>query len=126
MPRVGDCLDALSGSVYFSTLDLSGSFFQVGLEEQDRGKTAFVTRKDKFRFRTMPMGACNSPSVFARLMSMMLRGLSYLCCLVFIDDTIVIGRSFDEHLANMQAVLQRFRQAKLKLKIPSVKCSNTV
>jgi len=116
LPRVNDCLDALSGSVYFSTLDLSGSFFQVGLEEQDRDKTAFVTRKGQFRFQTMPMGACNSPSVFARLMSMALRGLTYLCCLVFIDDTIVIGRSFDEHLANLQAVLQRFRKANLKLK----------
>jgi len=114
---VGDCLDALSGSVYFLTLDLSGSFFQVGLEEQDRDKTAFITRKGQSRIRTMPMAACNSPSVFARLMCMALRGLTYLCCLVFIDDTIVIGRSFDEHLANLQAVLQRFRQAKLKLKL---------
>ena len=28
----------------------------------------------------------------------------------------MIGRSFDEHLANLQAVLQRFREANLKLK----------
>ena len=116
LPRVNDCLDALGGSVYFSTLDLSGSFFQVGLDERDRDKTAFATRKGQFRFTTMPMGACNSPSVFARLMSLALRGLTYLCCLVFIDDTIVMGRSFDEHLANLGAVLQRFRQAHLKLK----------
>ena len=62
------------------------------------------------------MGACNSPSAFARLITLVLSGLTYLCCLVYIDDTIVLGRTFDEHLANLDTVLQRFRQANLKLK----------
>jgi len=62
------------------------------------------------------MGACNSPRAFARLMTLVLSGLTYLCCLIYIDDTIVLDRTFDEHLANMDTVLQRFRQANLKLK----------
>ena len=49
-------------------------------------------------------------------MSFMLHGLTYLCCLVFTDDTVVMSRSFDEHLTHVDLVLQRFRQANLKLK----------
>lgn len=39
-----------------------------------------------------------------------------MCVLSFIDDCIVIGRTFDEHLLNLQLVLNRFRFARLKLK----------
>ena len=119
LPRISDCLDALSGSVYFSTLDLTSSFYSVPIPEMDRDCTAFSTRKGQFRWRVMPMGFCNSPSVFSRLMSLVLKGLT--CVLAFIDDVIVIGKSFAGHLANLEAVFQRFRQAKLKFK-PS-KCN---
>jgi len=96
LPRISDCLDALSGAVWFSTYDQSHSFFQLPLEtEADRNKTAFITRRGHFRFTVLPMGASNSLSVFARLMSLVLHGLTYLCCLVFIDDTVVMSRSFD-------------------------------
>ena len=114
LPKIRDSLDALSGSVYFSTMTFSASFFQLPLDERDRDKTALL--RGQYRFTTLPMGACNSPSAFARLMSLVLSGLTYLCCLVYIDDTIVLGRTFDEHLANFDTVLQRFRQANLKLK----------
>jgi len=49
-------------------------------------------------------------------MALVLRDLTYLICLSFIDDCIVIGRSFDEHLSNVQTVLQRLKHAKLLLK----------
>jgi len=38
------------------------------------------------------------------------------CSLAYIDDTAVFLRSFKDHLADLETVLDRFRQAKLKLK----------
>jgi len=109
LPRIFDCLDALSGAVYFSFIDQSHSFFQLPLAtEEDRNKTASITRREQFRFTRLPMGASNSPSVFARLMTLVLHGLTYLCCLVFIDDCIVMSRLFDDHLHHVGLVLQRF------------------
>ena len=84
IPRIADCIDALSGSVFFSTLDLSGSFFQLGLKMSDRDKTAFSTRKGQWRFTTMPMGSCNSRSMFSRLMNLAIRKLTYFKCLVLL------------------------------------------
>ena len=37
-------------------------------------------------------------------------------CLVYLDDVIVLGKSFSEHLQNFQAIFHRMRQARLTLK----------
>ena len=116
LPLIKDCLDSLSDSVLYTTLDISSSFYSVPLQPCDKNKTAFSTRRGQFRFTRMPMGTCNSPAAFSRLMALVLRDLTYLICLSFIDDCIVIGRSFDEHLSNVQTVLQRLKHAKLLLK----------
>ena len=34
---------------------------------------------------------------------------------MYIDDIIVVGKSFEEHLCNLQAVFERLRKAGLKL-----------
>jgi len=54
-------------------------------------------------------------------MDMVLAGLSYETCLVYLDDVIVFGSTFEELLLRTEVVFQRIRDAKLKLK-PS-KCS---
>ena len=69
----------------------------------------------------MPFGVTGAPSLFQRLMDFALCGLSYITCLVYLDDIIVFGRAFDKHLIRLREVFGRNRQANLKLK-PS-KCS---
>lgn len=44
LPRIDDSLDALTGSVYFSTLDLLISYWQVPLNQHAQQKAALVTR----------------------------------------------------------------------------------
>ena len=43
LPRIDDSLDALGGSNYFSTLDLTSGYWQVELEDEAKEKSAFVT-----------------------------------------------------------------------------------
>lgn len=42
-------------------------------------------------------------------------------CLVYLDDVIIIGRTFQEHLLKLQKVLQRFREASLTLNLKNSK-----
>ena len=121
LPRIDTTLDTLAGSKWFSTLDLLSSYWQVELEERARQKTAFCTTEGLFQFRVMPFGHCNAPATFQRLMDLVLACLQWSHCLVFLDDVIVLGRSFDEHLRNQEFVFRRLREAGLRLK-PS-KCS---
>ena len=121
LPRIDATLDTLHGSQWFSTLDLLSGYWQVEVDEADRQKTAFCTTEGLFQFKVMPFGLCNAPATFQRLMDLVLAGLQWSDCLVYIDDVIMLGRTFDEHLRNLRSVLQRLRESGLRLK-PS-KCS---
>ncbi|GFV41340.1 retrovirus-related Pol polyprotein from transposon 297 [Trichonephila clavipes] len=67
----------------------------------------------------MPFGLCNAPATFERLVETVLGGLSYEACLVYLDDIIIMGRFFEEHLKNIRRVLQKLKEANLKLSHPS-------
>ncbi|GFV73827.1 retrovirus-related Pol polyprotein from transposon 412 [Trichonephila clavipes] len=56
----------------------------------DKEKTAFTTGQGLWQFK-------------------------YEACLVYLDDIIVVGRSFEDHLKNIRRVLQKLKEANLKL-----------
>ena len=62
------------------------------------------------------MGLCNAPATFQRAMQLVLRGLTWNQVLVYLDDIIVHGSSFESCLQNLRNVLERFREYNLKLK----------
>ena len=63
----------------------------------------------------MPFAVCNAPAAFKRLMEQVLLGLPQSTALMYLDDVLVPGRNFQEHLTNLQEVFQRLREAHLKL-----------
>ncbi len=58
----------------------------------------------------------NAPSVFARLMSICLQGLSHFA-LSYLDDILIFSETEQEHMQHLQQVFDRLRQHKLKLKL---------
>ena len=121
LPRIVDCLDALSGGKYFSAFDLRSGYFQVSMDERDKEKTSFVTRSGLFQFKVLPFGVTNGPATFQRLMDLTMVGLNYNILLVYLDDIILMSRTVSEHLDRLVMMLDRLRSAGLKLK-PS-KCN---
>ena len=116
LPRIDDTLDALVGSRWFSTLDLSSGYWQVEVAEEDRPKTAFTTGAGGlYQFKVMPFGLCNAPATFERLMEQILLGLPWEILLIYLDDVIVYAKTFEEMLARLRTVLSRLRDAQLKL-----------
>ncbi|GFV15318.1 retrovirus-related Pol polyprotein from transposon 17.6 [Trichonephila clavipes] len=115
LPRIDDTLDTLADNTWFSTLDLKSGYWQVELHPDDKEKTAFTTGQGLWKFKVMPFGLCNALATFERLMETVLGGLSYETCLVYLDDIIIVGRSFEEHLKNIRRVLQKLKEANLKL-----------
>ncbi|XP_053378575.1 uncharacterized protein LOC128548173 [Mercenaria mercenaria] len=116
LPRIDDTLDALSGSAWFSTLDCKSGFWQVGMAEKDKHKTAFAVQGcGLWQFTVMPFGLCNSPATFERLMERVLAGLTWKQCLVYLDDIIAYSITFDEHLTSLDLIFTRMREANLKL-----------
>ena len=74
LPRVDETLDTLSGSRWFTTLDLISGYWHVEVNPEDAEKTAFCTHEGLFEFKVMPFGLCNAPATFQRLMDAVLAG----------------------------------------------------
>ncbi|GFX60862.1 retrovirus-related Pol polyprotein from transposon 17.6 [Trichonephila clavipes] len=115
LPRIDDTLDTLSGHKWFSTLDLKSGYWQVEIYPEDREKTAFTSGQGLWQFKVMPFGLCNAPATFERLMETVLKGLTFEACLIYLDDVIIGGRTFEEHLQNIRKVLSKLSDANLKL-----------
>ena len=82
----------------------------------NREKTAFCTPDGLFQFNVMPFGLSNAPATFQRLMDVVLAGLQWSTCLVYIDDVVIMGITFKEHLQHLREVIQRLRDANFKLR----------
>ena len=115
LPRIDTTLDSLNGSHWFSTLDLKSGYWQVELDADAKEKTAFSYGKGLWQFTVMPFGLCNAPATFERLMETVLAKLPWQTCLVYLDDIIVLGKDFDQHVENLKEVFDRLRSANLKL-----------
>ena len=76
-----------------------------------------VTKSDVFPWNQshrkrlqMPFGLVNAPATFQRLMEQILAGLVRDgCCLVYLDDIIVLGKTMAEHNTNLRKVFMMLK-----------------
>jgi transposase InsO family protein len=116
LPKIEECLDVLSGSSWFTSVDLRSGYHQVAMHPDDIHKTAFITRRGSFAFKVMPFGLCNAPATFQRLMDVTMAGINYDICLVYLDDILVYSQDISTHLERLEALFNRLRYANLKIK----------
>ena len=117
LPRIDDLLDQLGGNRFFSTMDLAAGFYQIPVAKEDRHKTAFSTPEGLFEWVRMPMGLTNSPATFQRAMNLMLAGLNWTTCLVYLDDIICFSKTFEEHLETLTQIFERLSASGFSLKL---------
>ena len=83
----------------------------------DREKTAFITKYDTYEFNVMPFGLCNAPAIFQYLMNQIYKGIAYKYVVVYLDDTNIFSRTFEDHIQHLKEVFTRIRKARLKLNL---------
>lgn len=116
LPRMEEIFDTLTGSRYFSTVDMKSGYHQVELEEAHKEKTAFTLGPyGLWEFNKLAFGLTNSPATYQRLMQECLGDLNMQICVVYIDDLIIFSKTFEEHLENLEKVFQRLKSFNLKL-----------
>ena len=64
----------------------------------------------------MPFSPYNVPSTFTRLMEHLLKAFDWKICLIYHDDAIVMGRTFEEKLERLEQVFEPLAWLGLKLK----------
>ena len=116
LPRIEEILDSLSGAKYFSVLDLKSGYHQVEIAEHHKERTAFsVAPLGFYEYNRMAMGLANAPATYQRLMESVLGDLHLTICMVFLDDIIIYGNTYEEHLERLERVLIRLGENGLKL-----------
>jgi len=111
-----DCIDFLGDAKVFSTLDCNSGYWQVPVEDEDREKTTFVCHEGAYRYIRLPSGLSIAPETFQRAIDMILGGLKWKSCLVYLDDIIVFSQSAGEHVEHLREVLAALRGAGVSLK----------
>ena len=114
MPNMEEIINRMSGHKYFTKMDLSKGYWQVGLTERSKPLTAFETPRGLFQFRTMPFGLVNSGATFCRLMRIILSNLPNVDS--FVDDMWIFTETWRDHMTSLRQVLDRLRSAKLTAK----------
>ncbi len=114
---VDNSLDFLARGKFITKQDLARGYWQVTIAEESRPKTAFISHCGLFQFRVLPFGLCNAPAAFQRLMNTVLAGLVYKTCAVYLDDIVVASPTFEQHLTDLEEVLNRLKAAGLSLKL---------
>ena len=87
------------------------------MAEEDRDKTTFVSHRGAFRYVRMPFGLRNAPASFQRSLDILLSGVKWKTCLVYLDDVIVFSKSVDDHIAHIDEVLRILGDAGISLKL---------
>ena len=115
LPRINEVIDSLDGNCHFSNIDLTSGYFQTALDEESQKVTAFVTPMGLYKWKRLPIGLASAPGAFQNLLELIMAGLSYEVALVYLDDIVIFGRSFEEHLNRPDLVLGRLKDAGLKM-----------
>ena len=87
---------------FLSAIDLASGYHQVRLAPGTGPKTAFVTHYGLYEYTVLPLGLCNAPSTFQRLMNNVLGDYVDKFALVYLDDILVYSRTDDEHEAHLR------------------------
>lgn len=102
LPRINETLDTLAGAKYLCTLDLASVYWRVAMNDSDKERTAFATHAGLFQCKVLPFCLSNSPATFERLIEAVLSSLKWEKCLVYLDDIITFGATFEETYKNYQ------------------------
>jgi Reverse transcriptase (RNA-dependent DNA polymerase) len=86
------------------------------MRSEVHGKTAFAIHRGLVEILRMLFGLRNASSSFQRTIDVVLSGVKWRTCLVYIDDIIVFSASFEDHLRDVAGVLEILRTANAQLK----------
>ena len=104
-------------SSVYGVMDLTSGYHQAPLSLASRIFTAFIVFCGIFHYLRLPFGPKRAPSYFQEMMAaVVLVGLVYFICEIYLDDCIVHASCNAEFLTRLEQVFKRFDKHELLLK----------
>jgi len=125
LPEPEDIFAQFHGSKYFSRIDLKDAFLQIPLHENSKELTTINTPFGLYQYNYLPFGLTTSPSIFQSIIDNSINDLS--CTVAYQDDIIVFSATKDQHVAQLDKVIDRLLSYNIKINITkSVFCVNSL
>lgn len=121
LPCIEEALDVFKGSKFFCSLDLVHGFNQIPIAECDREKTAFrVGTGGLYEYLRTPFGLTGGPATFMRLMDRLFGDQNLQTLLIYLDDILVFGSTFEETIERLDMVLERLQSKSETGEVPTL------
>ena len=119
LPRPEDLFASLARGKQFSKIDLTSAYQQMSLDQHSKELVVINTHKGLFRYTRLPFGVASAPAIFQKVMDTVLQGPPNVIC--YLDDILITGCNEEEHLGNVERVLERLHKYNIRAK--QTKCS---
>ncbi|XP_068684306.1 uncharacterized protein [Montipora foliosa] len=113
-PITEDFITTFKDCKVFSKLDMNHGYHQFPLDEESRKLMTFSSPWGNYRYKRLAFGGVNSQDLFDTEMSKIISGIPRV--LNNRDDIMVGGVDWDDHNANLTALLQRLDTHNLTLR----------
>ena len=113
MKTVEEVAAKVKNAKIYSVLDVSNGYWQIKITRDSQTYTTFNSPFGRYKYLRLPFGIKSSSEVFQRAVSQILENIEG--CEVIADDILIWGKDKKEHNERLCAVLDRIKQANMKL-----------
>ena len=94
LPQIGEALQAVHSSNWFTSFDLTQGYLQLAMEDNDIKKTAFRDGSSGlYEFTHMPFELLNAGSSFSHLMEQCIGDQQFVTLLLYLGDISIFALS---------------------------------
>jgi len=106
IPNKTVLFNRIQGAFWFSKTDCKSSYWQIKMDEESIPLNTFSAPHGHYKWIVMLFGLKNIPQIFQRRMGNIFKDLNH-CCLVYIDDILVLSKTKEHHKDDALIVTQR-------------------
>ena len=107
-------MSKMADAVFFTKLDMTKGYWQIGIHDDCRQYTAFQAAGELYQFKRMPFGLKNAPMTFNRMMNRLIGNRED--SVFFFDDVTIFHIDWEEHVKSLHDIFQIFKDNNLRVK----------
>ena len=111
LPLIGEALDRLHTTKYFTKLDIKEAYHNVQIKKGDEWKTTFTSKYGTYEYLVMPFGLCNALATFQRWINRTLQRFIDRCCIVYLDDVRIYSDNLERHKRDVRNIINAIYQS---------------
>lgn len=116
---IDEAITSIGNAKLFTKLDLSQAFMQIPIHSESQKYLVINTSEGLFKFNYLPFGLTASPGIFQAFITRILGSIPGVLC--YQDDILIMSATVDSHNETLRLVLNKMRNAGLKLNVKKCK-----